>query len=157
MAAIEILGLEKTYALGFWRKKLKRALKPLHLRVENGEIFGFLGPNGAGKTTTLKMLMGLVFPTAGTARILDMAVSYTHLDVYKRQGLFCDARGPRAGSGGRLRGSDLNQRLLDRLCGFERKYGCHCEERLLLRSVWGCRPVLRSGRLARGIQPERRA
>jgi ABC-2 type transport system ATP-binding protein len=72
MAAIEILGLEKTYALGFWRKKLKRALKPLHLRVENGEIFGFLGPNGAGKTTTLKMLMGLVFPTAGTARILDM-------------------------------------------------------------------------------------
>ena len=54
MAAIEILGLEKTYALGFWRKKLKRALKPLHLRVENGEIFGFLGPNGAGKTTTLK-------------------------------------------------------------------------------------------------------
>src|ERR1700683_2243257 len=72
MAAIEILGLEKTYALGFWRKKLKRALKPLHLRVENGEIFGFLGPNGAGKTTTLKMLMGLVFPTAATARILDM-------------------------------------------------------------------------------------
>jgi ABC-2 type transport system ATP-binding protein len=72
MAAIEILGLEKTYALGFWGKKLKRALKPLHLRVENGEIFGFLGPNGAGKTTTLKMLMGLVFPTAGTARILDM-------------------------------------------------------------------------------------
>jgi ABC-2 type transport system ATP-binding protein len=38
--------------------------------VEEGEIFGFLGPNGAGKTTTLKMLMGLVFPTAGTARIL---------------------------------------------------------------------------------------
>jgi ABC-2 type transport system ATP-binding protein len=38
--------------------------------VEDGEIFGFLGPNGAGKTTTLKMLMGLVFPTAGTARIL---------------------------------------------------------------------------------------
>jgi ABC-2 type transport system ATP-binding protein len=72
MAAIEILGLEKTYALGFWGKKLKRALKPLHLRVENGEIFGFLGPNGAGKTTTLKMLMGLVFPTAGRARILDM-------------------------------------------------------------------------------------
>jgi ABC-2 type transport system ATP-binding protein len=72
MAAIEILGLEKTYAVGFWRKKPKRALKPLHLRVENGEIFGFLGPNGAGKTTTLKMLMGLVFPTAGRARILDM-------------------------------------------------------------------------------------
>src|SRR5258708_7430525 len=70
MAAIEILGLEKTYQVGFWHKKLKRALQPLHLRVEEGEIFGFLGPNGAGKTTTLKILMGLVFPTAGTARIL---------------------------------------------------------------------------------------
>ena len=70
MAAIEILGLEKTYLVGFWRKRPKRALLPLHLTVEDGEIFGFLGPNGAGKTTTLKMLMGLVFPTSGTARIL---------------------------------------------------------------------------------------
>jgi ABC-2 type transport system ATP-binding protein len=72
MAAIEILGLEKTYAVGFWRKRPKRVLKPLHLQVENGEIFGFLGPNGAGKTTTLKLLMGLVFPSAGSARILGM-------------------------------------------------------------------------------------
>jgi ABC-2 type transport system ATP-binding protein len=70
MAAIEILGLEKTYMVGFWHKRPKHALQPLHLTVEDGEIFGFLGPNGAGKTTTLKMLMGLVFPTAGTARIL---------------------------------------------------------------------------------------
>jgi ABC-2 type transport system ATP-binding protein len=70
MPAIEILGLEKTYKVGFWRKRPKRALEPLHLTVEEGEIFGFLGPNGAGKTTTLKLLMGLVFPTAGTARIL---------------------------------------------------------------------------------------
>src|SRR5438067_6028166 len=70
MAAIEILGLEKNYMVGFWRKRCKRALQPLNLTVEDGEIFGFLGPNGAGKTTTLKLLMGLVFPTAGTARIL---------------------------------------------------------------------------------------
>jgi ABC-2 type transport system ATP-binding protein len=70
MAAIEILGLEKTYLVGFWAKRPKHALRPLHLTVENGEIFGFLGPNGAGKTTTLKMLMGLVFPTSGSARIL---------------------------------------------------------------------------------------
>ena|SRR5215472_4835515 len=70
MAAIEVLGLEKTYMVGFWRKRPKRALEPLHLRVEEGEIFGFLGPNGAGKTTTLKLLMGLVFPTSGSARIL---------------------------------------------------------------------------------------
>jgi ABC-2 type transport system ATP-binding protein len=72
MRAIEILGLEKTYNAGFWRKRSKRALRPLSLAVEEGEIFGFLGPNGAGKTTTLKILMGLVFPTGGTARILDM-------------------------------------------------------------------------------------
>jgi ABC-2 type transport system ATP-binding protein len=71
MPAIEILGLEKIYKVGFWRKQTRRALHPLHFTVENGEIFGFLGPNGAGKTTTLKILMGLVFPTAGTARILD--------------------------------------------------------------------------------------
>jgi ABC-2 type transport system ATP-binding protein len=70
MAAIEILGLEKTYLVGFWRKRPKTALRPLNLTVEEGEIFGFLGPNGAGKTTTLKLLMGLIFPTAGSARIL---------------------------------------------------------------------------------------
>jgi ABC-2 type transport system ATP-binding protein len=70
MAAIEIEALEKTYFVGFWRKRPKTALRPLNLTVEEGEIFGFLGPNGAGKTTTLKLLMGLIFPTAGSARIL---------------------------------------------------------------------------------------
>ena len=73
--AIEILGLEKTYMVGFWRKRPKLALKPLRLSVEEGEVLGFLGPNGAGKTTTLKMLMGLVFPTAGEAKILGMDVN----------------------------------------------------------------------------------
>src|SRR3984893_13304523 len=75
MAAIEILGLEKIYTVGFWRKRPKHALKPLHLAVKEGEIFGFLGPNGAGKTTTLKMLMGLVFPTSGSARILGKEIN----------------------------------------------------------------------------------
>jgi ABC-2 type transport system ATP-binding protein len=75
MPAIEILGLEKTYSVGFWRKRPKRALKPLNLTVEQGEIFGFLGPNGAGKTTTLKLLMGLVFPSSGSARILGMDIN----------------------------------------------------------------------------------
>lgn len=69
MAAVEILGLEKTYTVGFWRKIKKVGLKPFHLEVPAGEVFGFLGPNGAGKTTTLKLLMGLTFPTAGVARI----------------------------------------------------------------------------------------
>ncbi len=74
MAAIEILDLEKSYLVGFWRKRPKVALRPLRLTIETGEVFGFLGPNGAGKTTTLKLLMGLVFPTAGTARILGLAM-----------------------------------------------------------------------------------
>jgi ABC-2 type transport system ATP-binding protein len=75
MPAIEILGLEKTYAVGFWRRRPKCALRPLHLSVEEGEIFGFLGPNGAGKTTTLKLLMGLVFPSGGSARVLGMGLN----------------------------------------------------------------------------------
>jgi ABC-2 type transport system ATP-binding protein len=74
MAAIEILDLEKSYRVGFWRTRIKPALRPLRLTIEVGEIFGFLGPNGAGKTTTLKLLMGLVFPTSGNARILDMEI-----------------------------------------------------------------------------------
>jgi len=74
MAAIEILDLEKTYRVGFWRRRPKLALRPLRLTVEEGEVFGFLGPNGAGKTTTLKLLMGLAPPTGGTARILGMEI-----------------------------------------------------------------------------------
>ena len=72
MAAIEILDLEKSYLVGFWRKRPKVALRPLRLTIEEGEVFGFLGPNGAGKTTTLKLLMGLVLPTGGGARLLGM-------------------------------------------------------------------------------------
>jgi ABC-2 type transport system ATP-binding protein len=72
MPAIEIQDLAKTYLVGFWRKRPKVALRPLNLTVQEGEVFGFLGPNGAGKTTTLKLLMGLVSPTSGTARILGM-------------------------------------------------------------------------------------
>src|SRR5262249_47942245 len=70
MHAIETQGLSKDYPVGFWKKKLRPALKPLDLQVRVGETFGFLGPNGAGKTTTLKLLMGIIFPTKGTARIL---------------------------------------------------------------------------------------
>jgi ABC-2 type transport system ATP-binding protein len=75
MAAIEIQGLEKSYLTGFFRNKLKRGLLPLTLSVEEGEVFGCLGPNGAGKTTTLKLLLGLVFPTGGTARILGRSLN----------------------------------------------------------------------------------
>ena len=46
------------------------AVDHLTLKVDKGEVFGFLGPNGAGKTTTINMLLGLVHPTAGEARVL---------------------------------------------------------------------------------------
>ena len=75
MPAIETIALEKWYTTGFLRKTRKQALRPLTLTVEEGDVFGYLGPNGAGKTTTLKLLMGLMFPSRGTARILDHEVN----------------------------------------------------------------------------------
>ncbi len=72
---IEIENLSKDYETGFWRKKRTRALDGLRLNVEPGQIFGFLGGNGAGKTTTIKILMSLLFPTEGSARILGSDIS----------------------------------------------------------------------------------
>jgi len=74
MNVIEIEKLTKDYMIGFWRKRPVRALDNLSLEVKQGEIFGFLGPNGAGKTTTLKLLMRLIYPTSGTARILGRSI-----------------------------------------------------------------------------------
>jgi ABC-2 type transport system ATP-binding protein len=74
MSAIEIEDLTKDYGIGFWRPRPYRALDRLTLSVESGEVFGFLGPNGAGKSTTLKLLMQLIYPTAGRARILGRPV-----------------------------------------------------------------------------------
>src|SRR6266511_3863281 len=70
MHVIEIENLTHDYQTGFWSKRSLRALDGLSLRVEDGEVFGFLGPNGAGKTTTFKILMRMLRPTAGEARIL---------------------------------------------------------------------------------------
>jgi len=79
MPVIEIDNLTKEYETGFARKKKVRALDGLSLTLEHGQIFGFLGANGAGKTTTLKLLMRLIFPTAGTARILGHDISDTSM------------------------------------------------------------------------------
>ena len=70
MPVIEIANLTKDYEVGFWRKRKVRALDNLSLSIDGGQIFGFLGANGAGKTTTLKLLMRLIFPTSGSAKIL---------------------------------------------------------------------------------------
>jgi ABC-2 type transport system ATP-binding protein len=73
-AAIQIDNLTKDYPFGFLHLKTKRSLEGLTMRVEDGEVFGFLGPNGAGKSTTIKLLVGLIFPTAGTAQILGRPI-----------------------------------------------------------------------------------
>jgi ABC-2 type transport system ATP-binding protein len=67
-AAIETTQLTKRY-------DSMVAVDHLDLRVEKGEIFGFLGPNGAGKTTTMRMLLGLIRPTSGSASILGLDVA----------------------------------------------------------------------------------
>lgn len=66
---IETKGLSKIYESSF-RGQEVHALKELDLAVNSGEIFAYLGPNGSGKTTTIKMLLGLIFPTAGSIEIL---------------------------------------------------------------------------------------
>jgi ABC-2 type transport system ATP-binding protein len=71
---IRTTGLTKDYEVGFLKKRKVRALDCLTIEVYRGEIFGFLGPNGAGKTTTLKLLMRLIYPTAGSAHILGHAM-----------------------------------------------------------------------------------
>jgi ABC-2 type transport system ATP-binding protein len=94
MTIIEIENLTKDYEVGFARKRKVRALDGLSLTVEAGHIFGFLGANGAGKTTTLKLLMRLIFPTAGTARILDRDISdvsmHARIGYLPENPYFCD-------------------------------------------------------------------
>ena len=67
-AVIEVEHLSKTYRTPLRRRKVE-AITDVTLTVEAGEIIGFLGPNGAGKTTTIRVLMGLISPTSGEARI----------------------------------------------------------------------------------------
>jgi ABC-2 type transport system ATP-binding protein len=82
--AVKITGLSKTFKTGFLKSKEVRALDDLSLDVPAGQIFGFLGGNGAGKTTTIKILMGLLFPTSGTAEIFGRGITET--DVHAQIG-----------------------------------------------------------------------
>jgi ABC-2 type transport system ATP-binding protein len=68
LAAIETVNLRKEYGRTV-------ALHDLSLSVQPGEVFGFLGPNGAGKTTTVKILLGLVKPTSGQARVFGQSTA----------------------------------------------------------------------------------
>ena len=70
MNHVEIANLSKTYVSGLFKKSRIHALANVSLSVTSGEIFGLLGPNGAGKTTLIKILLGIVHPTSGTAMLL---------------------------------------------------------------------------------------
>jgi ABC-2 type transport system ATP-binding protein len=98
MAIIEAQGLSKTYRVvqkkpglaGALRSLFRRQYKAVHavadvsFTIEPGEMVAFLGPNGAGKTTTLKMLSGLIYPSAGTARVLGF-VPWERPDAFRRR------------------------------------------------------------------------
>ncbi|HXG47178.1 MAG TPA: ATP-binding cassette domain-containing protein [Methylomirabilota bacterium] len=98
MAVIDVRALSKSFRTykkqpgltGALRGLLHRqyeqveAVRNVSFQVEEGELVGFLGPNGAGKTTTLKMLAGLLYPTAGSATVLGY-VPWERRDGYRRQ------------------------------------------------------------------------
>jgi ABC-2 type transport system ATP-binding protein len=98
MSVIEIRGLQKSYRVyqkkeGLWaavtgllsrRYREVRAVRGIDLDVEQGELVAFLGPNGAGKTTTLKLLSGVINPTAGEAHVLGY-VPWQREHEYRRR------------------------------------------------------------------------
>ena len=98
MSIIEVNDLTKTYRVfqkkegvmgamrGLYRRDYKEvtAVDQISFTIEPGEMVAFLGPNGAGKTTTLKMLSGLIYPTAGEARVLDF-IPWKRADRFRRQ------------------------------------------------------------------------
>jgi ABC-2 type transport system ATP-binding protein len=77
--AIELSGVVKDYGR-------TRALAGIDLTIERGRIFGFLGPNGAGKTTTIRVLLDLIRPTAGMARVLGLDSQRETIEVRRRVG-----------------------------------------------------------------------
>ena len=79
MSIIELQQLTKTYGSA-------RGIKNLSFRVEEGEIFGFIGPNGAGKSTTIRTLLGLIYPTSGSAKIFGKDILLHGQEIKKEIG-----------------------------------------------------------------------
>src|SRR5919202_1568898 len=117
MAAIEAENLRRTYkqTSGFLRRRTKtvEAVRGIDFEVGEGELFGLLGPNGAGKTTTIKMLVTLLIPTSGTARVLGHDVVRDAQAVRKNVGYVF---GGERGAYERLSGLD-NLRYFSELYG----------------------------------------
>src|SRR3954447_2539527 len=81
MSAIEVIALEREFKGGL------KAVDGIDLAVAPGEVYGFLGPNGAGKTTTVRMLVTLLRPTGGHARVAGFDVASAPSDVRRRIGV----------------------------------------------------------------------
>src|SRR3954468_18125337 len=77
--AVHTEGLTKVYK-DFWGRDKVRALDDLNLTIRRGEVFGLLGPNGSGKSTTIKLLLGLIFPTRGSATVLGHPAGDTQVN-----------------------------------------------------------------------------
>jgi ABC-2 type transport system ATP-binding protein len=78
-SAVHTEHLTKTYT-DFWGRPKVKALDDLSLTIHRGEVFGLLGPNGSGKSTTIKLLLGLIFPTRGSATILGEKAGSTTIN-----------------------------------------------------------------------------
>ena len=82
-------GLGKRYPAGAWpahRGAPVRALEALDIDVRQGEIFGFLGPNGAGKSTTIRILLGFLHPTSGSASVLGHDIVSDGISIRRKVG-----------------------------------------------------------------------
>jgi ABC-2 type transport system ATP-binding protein len=115
--AIETVGLTKFYGP-------QRGIEDLDLRVERGEVFGYLGPNGAGKTTTIRLLLDLIRPTRGSARIAGLDARARSLEARRLTGYLPGELKPPTQSTalgfltylGRLRGG-IDRRAVEELAG----------------------------------------
>jgi ABC-2 type transport system ATP-binding protein len=90
VAVVEVEELARTYrtSTGIARRRTVEveAVRGVSFEIAKGELFGLLGPNGAGKTTTIKMLITLLLPSAGSARVLGFDVARDAREVRKRIG-----------------------------------------------------------------------
>jgi ABC-2 type transport system ATP-binding protein len=120
-AAIDTSGLSKDYGTS-------RGLFDLSLQVEEGEVLGYLGPNGAGKTTTIRLLMGLIHPTAGSARIFGLDCQRQAVEV-KRQVGYVPGELPQFGG---LRGSEIVAYLAGLRGGVDEKVVVEISQRFSL-------------------------
>src|SRR3982074_623153 len=119
--AIETTGLTKDYGSG-------RGLFDLDLVVDEGEVFGYLGPNGAGKTTTIRLLMDLIHPTAGSARIFGLDCHADAVEVKRHIG-YVPGELPQFGG---LRGSEIVAYIAGLRGGVDDKVGSQICDRLTL-------------------------